>query len=178
MLFKVDSKIDKLFSDVIEDFSDYQTALYIHAFSSFIDVLLLENFETDFLKTVSDKIHNYSLEYRSLYTDAYYRMEKSKNQSLQSTGIKQISKISKFAGKKIPEAPIINNFEINEKLISASDKMNQIQSKRTEVSLKMLTSKKSAYVKPFIDSINTIDYLYNKANEILIDQDKIYIESY
>ena len=48
MLFKVDSKIDKLFSDVIEDFSDYQTALYIHAFSSFIDVLLLENFETDF----------------------------------------------------------------------------------------------------------------------------------
>ena len=130
------------------------------------------------MKTVSDKIHNYSLEYRSLYTDAYYRMEKSKNQSLQSTGIKQISKISKFAGKKNPEAPIINNFEINEKLISASDKMNQIQSKRTEVSLKMLTSKKSAYVKPFIDSINTIDYLYNKANEILIDQDKIYIESY
>lgn len=178
MLFKIDRKIDKMFADVIEDFSDYQISLYIYAFSSFVDVLLLENFETDFLKSVTDKIDKYSLEYRKLYTDVYYRMEESKNQSLQSTGIKGIAKTSKFAKKMISKVPIINNSEIDEKLISASDKMDKIQSKRTEESLKTLTSKKSTCVKPFIDNINTIDYLYNKANEVLIDQDKIYIESY
>ena len=41
----------------------------------------------------------------------------------------------------------------------------------------LFVSKKSAHVKPFIDNINSIDYLYNKASDIFIDNEKIYIET-
>lgn len=78
MAIKLDRDINKQFDTIVEDFSDYQIAMYIYAFSSFIDVLLIENFSSDFLNSITDKINNYSIEYRELYTDVYNKMEDNK----------------------------------------------------------------------------------------------------
>ena len=48
---------------------DYQLALYLYAYSTFQEVMLLGNFEKDYLDSVEQRISEYTYQYRSLYTD-------------------------------------------------------------------------------------------------------------
>lgn len=76
------------------------------------------------------------------------------------------------------KAPVISKSQFDESLVSIGDRFEERFYKRTEGKMKELfVSKKSAHVKPFIDNINSIDYLYNKASDIFIDNEKIYIET-
>ena len=46
---------------VHDQFKDYQLALYMLGFSSFLEVMLLENYDADFLSGISAKLDTYSL---------------------------------------------------------------------------------------------------------------------
>lgn len=52
------SKLDvkKNMQKLIENFSNYRLAIYIYAFASYLEIILLENFNADFLKSISEKI--------------------------------------------------------------------------------------------------------------------------
>lgn len=59
----VRSKIQK----VQYEFKDYELAMYIFAFSSFMEVMLLENFDAGYLSSVTKKIELYAGQYRELH---------------------------------------------------------------------------------------------------------------
>ena len=59
----VKSKIQKIQSE----FKDYELALYLYAFSSFLEVMLLENFDNGYLNSVSSKIELYANQCNDLY---------------------------------------------------------------------------------------------------------------
>lgn len=66
-----DQKVSKQLQAVQNQFKDYQLALYLLGFSSFLEVMLLENHDADFLSGISAKLDTYSLKYRELYTKCY-----------------------------------------------------------------------------------------------------------
>lgn len=47
--------------------NDYQLVLYTFSFSSFLEVMLLENFDTNYLNSIASKIKEYSNDYAELY---------------------------------------------------------------------------------------------------------------
>lgn len=167
--------VNKQLQNIQEQFKDYQLALYILAFSSFLEVILLENYNANYLSCLSSKIDSYSINYRELYSKCYEEIELYSSSSIQSAFLKKISRTSTNVGKFVEKIPIISNTQIDENLISTGDKINAFRNEKIKSQMQCLIERQSNFVRPFIDNINTINKLYNKPIQLLVDKSNIYL---
>lgn len=72
--------------------------------------------------------------------------------------------------------PVISKSQIDEKLLEAGSKLEKYNTDRTQNIMQLFVNKDSSIVSPFIDSINTINYLHNNQIEILFDNENIYLD--
>jgi hypothetical protein len=172
--FHSDQDVKKQLGEIESEFSDYQLAVYLFAFSSFLEVMLLENFSAAYLDCITKKIEEHSLQYRELYSKCYDQLEDYSKTSIQSQLLKGLASVNKVAGEAIAKVPVISKSQIDENLIKAGDKLGEFNSKRTGQTLKQFIEKQSAYVRPFVDNINTVNRLYNQTTELLFDQENFY----
>lgn len=82
-----DQTVNKQLQAVQDQFKDYQLALYLLGFSAFLEVMLLENYNVDYLSGISAKLENYSLKYRELYSKCYDEIEGYSSTSVQSSAL-------------------------------------------------------------------------------------------
>jgi len=75
--FHSDQDVKKQLEKIRVEFKDYQLALYLYSFSSFLEVMLLENFESAYLDCITKKMEDYSFQYRELYSQCYDQIEKN-----------------------------------------------------------------------------------------------------
>lgn len=78
-----DQTVNKQLQAVQDQFKDYQLALYTLAFSSFLDVMLAGNYNADYLSGISNKLDDYSMKYRELYTQCYEEISGYSSTSVQ-----------------------------------------------------------------------------------------------
>ena len=173
----IDQDVKKQTSKLLDLFREYRLALYIHGFAYFLEVMLLGNFDADYLKSVADKIDEYSIQYRELYTAVYDQMEKYSKSSVQSTILKGLKSVSKATGEAIAKTPIINKGKADKALIGAGRKLGKIDSKRSMDTMGALIDVKDSCVRPFIDNIEMVNRLYNHAVTVLLDGENIYLGS-
>lgn len=173
--FHTDNDAKKQNDKIINCFEEYQLSLYTYGFSSFLDVMLAGNYTSEYLNGIRNKIYDYSLKYRELYTNCYNQLEVYYNSSIQSSLIKGLKKVSRATGEAISKVPIINNSTVDETLIEAGSKLDKLETKRTLEKLIQLTNHKSSCVKPFLDNIEMVDKLYNNPINMMFDKDSIYI---
>ena len=159
------------------DLQEYQLALYLFAYASFLEVMLLENFVSAYLTSVVEKIETYAIRYRVLYTQCYEQIESYSKTSVNSRLIGGLSNLNKAAGGAVSKIPLVKNGQVDEKLTEAGEWLGKYNDKMTEKSLAHVLDTRNSYVRPFIESIKTIDALYNQSNRILFDQEFIYIEN-
>lgn len=170
---EVKSKLGKIESD----FKEYQLSLYLYSFSSFLEVMLLENFESAYLNSVAHKIEDYSYQYRELYTKSYEQVEKYAKSSIQSHLLSGLVNISKVAGDVVAKVPIISKSQLDENLIEASGQLGKLNSKKAEKTIGRFVNNQGCYVRPFVENINTINRLYNQPMELLFDNENLYINN-
>jgi len=175
--FHSDQDVKKQLGEIDSEFNDYQLAVYLFAFSSFLEVMLLENFSEAYLDCITKKIEEHSLQYRELYTKCYDQLEGYSKTSIQSQLLKGLASVNKIAGETIAKVPVISKSQIDETLIKAGDKLGEFNLKRTEQTLNQFIEKQSAYVRPFVDNINTVNRLYNQPTELLFDQENFYLST-
>lgn len=172
--FHREQEVRKQLDKIESEFKDYQLALYLYSFSSFLEVILLENFDSAYLDGISNKIEDYSLKYRELYTNSYNTIESYAKSSIQSRILKGLENINKVAGETIGKVPVISKLQIDETLIEIGEKMGDFGTKRTEQTMEQFVKKQSSYVRPFIESINTVNRLYNQPIELIFERENIY----
>jgi len=166
----VKARIKKIDSD----FEGYQLAVYLLAFSSFLEVMLLENFDSMYLSGISEKVNNQHLSYMELYTECYNQIEKYSQSSVESNLIKGASVISNVAGKTLEKIPVVKNLPFDEAFIKSSDKLSEFNAELSSRTIVKLTKRKDASILQFIDNIDTVNKLYNEPLEMLIDSESIY----
>lgn len=157
-------------------FEDYQLAMYTFAMSSYVEAMLLKNFEKGYMYNIADKIEEYSIKYRELYTDCYNALEKLSDKSVDNLVIGGLGKISKVAGEAVASIPVISKTEIDENLIAVSEIISDSDEVIRDNRLLKLVSKQSSYVGPYVDSIKMLGELHDKPLNILFDEDNIYLE--
>jgi hypothetical protein len=174
-LFHSDQDVRKQLAQMQSNFKDYQISLYLFSFSSFLQVMLLENFDCAYLDGVTKKLEDYSYEYRDLYSKTYTQIERIADSSIQSSFLKGWASATKVTGEALSKVPIISKTQIDESLIERGEKLSETASKRTKQTMEQFLEKQSAYVRPFIENINTVNRLYNQPLEILFDAENLYI---
>lgn len=170
-----DQDVKKQLGKIQSEFKDYQLALYLYSFSSFLEVMLLENFNREYLDGIAKKIEDYSFNYREFYTKCYDQIEGYAKSSIQSNLLNGLASVNRIAGEAIAKIPVISKSQIDETLIETGDKLGKIGSKRIEQTMKQLIEKQSSCVRPFIENIHEVNKLYNQPFELLFDKENLYI---
>lgn len=175
-LIHVDQEVKATLKKLQTRLRDYQLALYLYAYSAFLEVMLLGNFEKDYLDSVEQRISEYTYQYRSLYTDCYNLMEEYSKSSIQSGVLGRLAVASKLMGEAIAKAPVISKSQLDEDLIKASGKLNHHGEKRTTNALQGLIQNRKSVTLPFIENLRSINDLHNKPTAYLFDGENIYIQ--
>ena len=157
-------------------FENYQLALYIYSYSSFVEVMLNENFNTDYLNSVISRVEEYEYNYRSLYTESYDTMESYNKSAIETQIVKGISKLSIGMGEVVAKIPKLSDTQLDENLVEAGDKLTAHSNKKIEKRMKNLIDVNSNVVLPFVNNIRMIDNIYNKVEKIGFDKDNVYLK--
>ena len=174
-LLHSDKKVEKKQEELERYFKDYQMALTMYAFSSFMDVLLSKNFEKNYLDYISETIREYSYKYRELYTDCYNRVAIYANQSVDSMVRKGLSKASKATGQGVAKAPLINKTDLENNLLQVSVKLREYDSDKREETLNALAETSSASVMPYVETIDKLNRFHNEPMDVMFDKEYVYI---
>lgn len=172
-----DQTVNKQLQAIQDQFKDYQLSLYLLGFSSFLEVMLLGNFDANFLTGISDKLEKYSLNYRELYTKCYDEIESYSSTSVQSSMLKGIAKASTSVGKFVEKIPVISKGQADEALIAAGDKLDELNAGKLRKQMSSLIEHQSNSIRPFIENIDTVNELCNKPVQLLVDKENLYIST-
>jgi hypothetical protein len=167
--------VNKLIEKIRSEFEDYQLALYLYSFSSFLEVILLENFKSAYLEGISKKIEDYSLSYRELYTECYDQIEGYAQSSIESKVEKGLKSVSRDVGNNLAKERDIRILFLGGSFIIGSKILEKKGSERTELTMEQLKEKQNDFIRPFVENINTVNKLYNQPIELIFDKENIYI---
>ncbi len=172
-----DHEIKVRLRKITDLFKDFQLAQYQFAFASFLEVMLLENFDKDYLDSVEKRIGDLSMQYRELYTNCYNQIEGMAKNSLESILTEGFAFFSKNAGKAIAKVPVINKAPVDKALILAGDKVGQWTEEKNDKMMQELIAASENCTAPFVQSIEDLQQIYNRPMKLLFDRDNFYLES-
>lgn len=173
------SKLDvkKNMRKLIEEFSNYRLAIYLFSFASYMEIMVLENFKSDYLKSLRTKISEDSFQYASLYTAAYDKLDVMATKSVESEAIKGVAVVSKGLGKFIEKIPVIERGQLDENLIATSEKLEAYKDDSVTLMLTSFHSMSNCLTSQFTNLIETVDELHNGEPIILVDNDSVYVQT-
>jgi len=174
-LFHSGQEVKTTLNKTMARLNDYQLALYTFSFSSFLEVMLLENFDTNYLNSIASKIQEYSGDYITLYDKCTEKIEKDSKTSLEGFALKGLSKLSSGAGKIVEKIPVISKSQLDENLIKAGGILQDVDTNRTQNIMQILADSQTDYISSFVENIHTLDNLYNQPMQLMFDSENIYI---
>lgn len=174
-LIHSDQEINSKIKKFDEDFKEYQLALYLYSFSSFIEVMLLENFNKNYIIGVRDKITEYEFNYKELYTKCYNNIESSTEKSIQTILTKWLANASKGTGKLISKIPFVSKEKVDELFIDSENSLREISEKRNNKNIHKLIRNSIKRTNPFVESLDKVNVIYNESIDILIDKNNLYL---
>lgn len=174
-LIHINQQAQKIIDKVQHDFKCYQQSVYLYAYASFVEVVLADNYRREYLNNVTDRIEDYSYQYRLDYSKCYDMLSDYSGSSVEAATLKGIGSASKNIGKAIAKIPIINKGPVDEALIAAGNSVKKMSGKNSERILREFSDKRDAGVSLFVENIETINVMNNKAIELMFDRDAVYV---
>lgn len=156
------------------EFKDYELALYLYSFSSFLEIMLLENFDKGYLESISAKICDYTDNYRSLNEKCQRLIESDSETSVRAKVLTGVAGFNRFMGRTMSKIPGINETILDEKLMEAGSKVHELNAKQTKNTADMFSKENCDFIKPFIDNIKTVSALFNGEMDIVFDENNVY----
>ena len=170
-----ENKMEELMKRLKSNFKYYQLSVYLFSFASFLEVLLLGNYESDYIKSVVSKLEEASFDYRKLYTDSYNKIERLSERTAEAVVLDGAAFINKTIGKTISKIPVVKKTPIDEALIGMGRKMDAIGDRNVTNRLDLFDDSRDSGVNMFIDHCNMLEEVFNRPKLVLVDNDALYL---
>lgn len=174
-LIHVDKDVRDVAGAVRDELQEYRLSVYLYSFASFLEVMLLENFDPDYLTATAAKIWDRSAAYRKLYTKAYDAIEYQAGSSVRAMALGGVSSAMGFLGKAIERTPVGDLTQIDETLIGAGKTVGDYSSDVSRDMIDKVADARAGDVRPFISSLESVSRLYNEPTMLLADKEAVYI---
>ena len=159
-------------------FSHYRLALYVYAFASYMETLLSQNFDSEYLGNVADELKQYFDDYRELYTHCYNEIEHSVKNALGAHLAGGVAAGNKFLGKQLKKIKFIERGSIDDFLEANGKVIEKKEAERLENIKEKFISYKDSGIGTFTNNINIINTFYNNPVELLWDKENPFIGQY
>lgn len=171
----IDKDVRDKAAAIRDELEEYRLSVYLYSFASFLEVMLLENFDPDYLAATAGKIEERSLAYRMLYTKAYDALESQADSSVRAVALGGLSGAMGFLGKAMEKTPVGDLTPIDEALQDASKGVGDFSRGVKHDMMRKITDARSSDVRPFVENIENVNRLYNEPTMLLADEDAIYV---
>ena len=146
--------------DLENNFTYYQLTIYVYSFASFLEVLLLGNFNKDYLLQVKSKLLINSKDYKDLFDVALEHLKSTANTSTESKTLKGIGGLL----LKTKEGTWLNK---------KGEAINNAANKQSLDSFIALQEDKSTI---FVKNIEQAKTLFNECGNVYFDKNGIYFK--
>lgn len=175
-LITMGADVEKRKNELLGFVKDYELAVYMFSFSSFIGVTLQENYNKDYLDSISNKIKELSNDYYKTVETTSIHLESLANKAIETKALEGLSFVTKNSGKLLDKVPVLKDKEVGNKLNNAGDKLIEIKGNEINKTIKPFIEKQQKQVLPFIENINSINYIQNNDTNLIFDNEYLYIE--
>lgn len=162
-------------NEALDLFKEDRLAVYLYSFSTFLGVMLLENFDPGYLESKSAEIRKKAFEYRQAYTDCFNAIESRNRSSVDGFILGGVSFGLKGLGGLIANTPLGNATPIDEALIDAGSGIEGFDSNENNRIAERLTEAKDPMVGMFADGIESVNRTFNQPSQLLVDSEAIYM---
>lgn len=163
-------------NELEKNFYYYRLSLYVYSYSTFMEIMLLENFKKDFLKSKVDELENLSVEYNDIYTKAFDYVSKSANKSIQGNVLSITGEAGKVLGGLLEKVETIKEKKVDTWFNEKGDSLKNIGEDMKEKFKDKFGELSNPNIKIFIDKIEYINNICNNTKNIYFDREKIYLE--
>lgn len=175
--FHFDGDVDRVSREILDELKEYRFAVYLYSYASFLEVLLLGNFEKPYLENIAQCIAERDIRYRELYTQCYEHIDGMSRGSVEQ----HVSGALAFAGKALggflSNTPIGDLTPLDDALADAGHFLEETKNASAARKAELMLEARADDVKPFAENIQRIDSLYNSPTSLLVDKDAIYLLS-
>ena len=165
--------MNSIIGEIEKKFKYYRLSLYIYSFSSLMEILLLGNYQSDYLLSKRNELDELDNEYTNTFYNALDYIKKNANKSLEGNMLAGLASAGKAIGNLAEKAKIKN---VDSWLSERGDTLKQTGQNIKDNFINKFDEIKESNSKSFINQIEKIDYIYNKTKEIYFDSEKIYLE--
>ena len=172
-LFTTYNSMNSIIEDIQKKFEYYRLSLYIYSFSTFMEILLLGNYRSDYLLNKKNELDELDNEYSETFNNALKYIKKNANKSLEGNVLSGLGSAGKAIGNLAEKVKIKN---VDNWLNEKGDNLKQSgQNIKNDFATKFDDMKESKS-RSFINQIEKVNCIYNKTKEIYFDKENIYLE--
>ena len=175
-LIMTNKTINNNLNELEKHFIYYRLSLYVFGFATFMDVMLLENFERDYLNVKKEEIEAYNNEYMSTYQEALKYVHNSADKSVQGNIISGIGSAGKAIGNLAEKVKMAKDKNIDTWFSEGADNLKNISKDMKDKFSLRFEDMKDSKVERFVNKIELISKMYNDTKDIYFDKEKIYLE--
>ena len=166
-------EVDKALNEIQGRLQYYRLGLYIYTYASFLDVVLLENFDKAFIDSIIEDINNHTTQYVDFYNESAEIVQHMAEGSGKSLGMKGASKITGAIGK------LFGKMKAEKQATKLNDSSKAIKDKNDTSLVDMMekfANNKEAGVDDIVENLIYLENLYNKDPAVIVDAEYLYIE--
>ena len=172
-LFTTSNSMNSIIDEIQKKFRYYRLSLYIYSFSTFMEILLLGNYKSDYLLSKKNELDELDNEYSKDFNMALEYVKKNANKSLEGNVLSGLGSAGKAIGNLAEKVKIKN---VDNWLNEKGDNLKQSGQNIKDDFATKFDDMKESNSKPFINQIEKVDCIYNKTKEIYFDKNNIYLE--
>ena len=154
---------------------DYQHVLYVYAFSTLLEVLLLGNNNPAYLGNERAKIEERSCEYLKLHDNCRNALEAYARSSVQAHLLGGASKAGKFMSGIVSKTIVGDKTLIDEAFGKIGSAAEGVRERGVERLLEEIATVADSPVRPFVESIIFMDQAYNQPVEFVLLGDELHV---
>jgi len=168
--------VNAAITDLGKMISNYRMSLYLFSFSSFLEVMLLGNFQQEYLEQVASKVQKYNEHYQIQFSKCHDMLKKFSAESVEKKVLEGIGNASKALGKLIASTPFLAQGPVDEWLQDSGDRLLKDNDEKISKAMAMFTAEEQIGSELFADSIKNVGMISNKTTDIMFDGDALYLE--
>ncbi len=170
-----DQALQDAMSKIADNFQDYNTALYLFAFSSYLEVMLLGNFCGDYLNSVAHRAKEYQTNYQKQFEKCRDFMVKVSEGSVQTKIQNVVGQSGKCLSNLMEKSSFLKKDSMSDWFKNSSEKLLKDKENKIARLIAEFETSRGDGGELFLDSIRNVEVICNKTEALMFDKDYIYL---